>query len=238
MNLEAVMALVILGTALLAFPIYVIRLRQRRIHSARLGVDERTKQANEETGSARDHETRRFSLWPFVLILAAVLVIWNWDTLTQKAIPTFSLLSPSLAVVWGIIAICVAMYIASEIMDADDDSRWSEGLRTVAIVVMVLFFAIRPVTSWIWGDRTMSSQTQTSVLSLPANGTSRYIKVPIGHAAEYTGSQFAVHCVYRDGSEGIVGDKQQPCRNDPMLYQYVRDTSGHENSVSYEFVPM
>jgi hypothetical protein len=87
-------------------------------------------------------------------------------------------------------------------------------------------------------------QTQTQVqqppqqwtLTMPANGDSAHVGTRPGYAISYAGSDFSVHCVYRDGSEGIAGDRERPCKDGPMQYQYVHDTSGKANSVTYEFV--
>jgi len=73
-------------------------------------------------------------------------------------------------------------------------------------------------------------------LSMPPYGKSAHITPPAGHATTFTGSGFTTHCVYSDGTEGVVGDLVHPCGNGPMLYQFVQDTTGRANAVTYEFV--
>ncbi len=74
------------------------------------------------------------------------------------------------------------------------------------------------------------------LLSMSANGDSRHIDTKPDHAIDYTGSGFTIHCVYRDGTEGVVGDKIHPCKNGPMFEQYVRDITGKANTVTYAYV--
>lgn len=74
-------------------------------------------------------------------------------------------------------------------------------------------------------------QLAKSMLKMPANGNSPNLPTKPGYAVEWTGSGFTIHCVYRDGSTDIGS-----CRDGPMLYQYLRDTSGRANTATYVFV--
>lgn len=76
---------------------------------------------------------------------------------------------------------------------------------------------------------------RTNVLTMTAGGDSSHVSAPPGHSISFTGSGFTTHCVYTDGHEGIVGDSKNPCSSGPMLYQFVRDTTGKANAVTYVF---
>lgn len=67
-------------------------------------------------------------------------------------------------------------------------------------------------------------------LSMLAYGASPRIAVPVGYAVTYSGSGFTTHCVYTDGHESVG------CESGLMLYQYVQDTTGKANTVTYVFV--
>ncbi|MFZ3043590.1 MAG: hypothetical protein WA058_00560 [Minisyncoccia bacterium] len=105
-------------------------------------------------------------------------------------------------------------------------------------VAMFLLFIGFPIWVWISGIGVHQEQQrlEKSVLSMPAHGDSPRISAPPDQAVTFFGSGFTTHCVYADGSEGIVGDKERPCKDGPMLYQYVRDTTGRKNAVTYEFI--
>jgi len=75
----------------------------------------------------------------------------------------------------------------------------------------------------------------TMVLSMPPSGDSTHVYAPPGKSVSFTGNGFTTHCIYTDGHEGIVGDPTSPCVSGPMLYQFVRDTTGKPNNVTYVF---
>ena len=104
------------------------------------------------------------------------------------------------------------------------------GTIVVLLIVATLSVAIYPKR-----DKEQKPR-EKQVLSMPANGDSPHVNTRPGYAIDYTGSGFSIHCVYRDGSEGVVGDQKNPCKDGPMLYQYVRDTTGKANVATYAFV--
>ncbi|MFA5998010.1 MAG: hypothetical protein WC814_01295 [Candidatus Paceibacterota bacterium] len=145
---------------------------------------------------------------------------WSWDHWLW------------LLALWGIVIALIAL-------NAEALGAAAKTLQTIAAVAMLLLFLGIPIWNWATSDTSSRQERERfakSILSMPANGDSPRVSAPPGYAAAFTGSGFTTHCVYTDGHEGIVGDTQNPCGSGPMLYQYVRDTTGKPNSVTYKFV--
>lgn len=104
-----------------------------------------------------------------------------------------------------------------------------------AIVVTVLSVRDRAHEESLHTVSTSVESEKVMVLTMLANGDSIYVFPKTGKVTSFTGVGFTTHCVYTDGTEGVVGDQLRPCHDGPMLYQYVRDTTGHPNSVTYMF---
>ena len=86
---------------------------------------------------------------------------------------------------------------------------------------------------------TLSQQVQQlarPVVTMPANGDSVHVDQKVGYILIFTGSGFEHHVVYTGGRDCIVGNTKDPCQEGPILYQYVRDTTGKPNSATYRFV--
>lgn len=73
----------------------------------------------------------------------------------------------------------------------------------------------------------------TGTLSVPPYGKSPRVSIPKGHAATFnSNTAFTTHCIYNDGSEGVVGDPNNPCR-DGLIFAYGQDESGTPNTITY-----
>lgn len=81
-----------------------------------------------------------------------------------------------------------------------------------------------------------AQQLAKPMLTMSANGDSARISPDAGYVVVFTGSGFEHHVVYADGNDCVVGNTVNPCRDGPILHQYVRDTTGKFNSVTYKFV--
>lgn len=169
------------------------------------------------------------------VIVALLLVVWLW--LSQ----TTSLHSPPLKEVWKwtkdywlwILLILAVPFFALFAVT----KPWTKALQGFLVAVAVMFFVVVPMLARMKGDEEPSPpQDAKPMLSMPANGDSPRIRTRPGYAVDYSGSGFSIHCIYRDGSEGIVGDPVKPCGDGPMLEQYVRDTTGKANIATYKFV--
>ncbi len=104
-------------------------------------------------------------------------------------------------------------------------------------IVLAAIITLSHLVSIVQGghDQKRSEKTASLMLSMPANGNSAPVSAPPGYAVAFTGNGFTTHCVYSDGSEGVVGSRVHPCRSGPMLYEYVHDTTGKTNTVTYAF---
>jgi hypothetical protein len=181
-----------------------------------------------------------------LLIFGALAFLPNSHDIKQ------TLQSPSLETVWattkdywlwillfGIVAFVSLFFIPKE------KEALAKKLQWVLAWVMFSLFIGFPLLAWMgFGDEKQSAQQQARLqqpeskptLSMLPFGDSVHINPPVGHATVFTGSGFTTHCVYSDGTEGTVGDPVRPCGNGPMLYQFVRDTTGRANAVTYAFV--
>lgn len=170
----------------------------------------------------------------FILVGLAVL-FWGVINTPVWVDPSFAAVSKwawshwlALLILWGILEALIALNqptlgAAAKVLQYG--LRWG---------VFALF-----IGTWLLGffDGAPSQpRHKVDVLEMSANGKSAHVSAPTGYAASFTGSGFTTHCVYTDGSEGIVGDTERPCVDGPMLYQYVKDTTGRANAVTYKFV--
>jgi len=103
-------------------------------------------------------------------------------------------------------------------------------LTVVAIAVAI---GIARIASIARSDNPeQGKSTGAMVLLMPANGDSPHVSAPdAGYAPSFTGYGFTSRCVYSDGR-----DLEYPCVEGPIVYYYVRDTSGKANTVTYKFV--
>lgn len=101
---------------------------------------------------------------------------------------------------------------------------WAKALQwCLAVVAAGLLF------SGLWEEEEPSVPL---TLTAPANGDSPRISGPNGHVVSFNGSGYVMHCVYSDGR-----DEAYPCSSGVgLIEQYVRDVSGKQNTVTYEFI--
>jgi hypothetical protein len=145
-----------------------------------------------------------------------------------------------LLILWGVLAALVAVNAKGVV---------AKTLQWVLAGVMFVLYLGFPFLIWLGVGQgqqqsAVSALQQQSrqferkaTLSMPPNGDSIRISPPVGYATVFTGIGFTTHCIYRDDTiEGMVGDQKHPCKDGPILSQYVRDTSGRANEVTYEFV--
>lgn len=106
----------------------------------------------------------------------------------------------------------------------------------IFVVVITLVFGIKhKIESRKDADSDHSRATELS-LKIEPNGDSSHVVTKSGYAIDYKGSGFVLYCVYADGHKGMNDGRVNTCGNGPMLYQYLHDTSGKENTVPYEYV--
>ena len=136
-----------------------------------------------------------------------------------------------LLIPFAVAFILIAIY-AKELGDA------AKTFRNILFWAMILFIVVLPVWNWISIPSSSGATATTSVsgppvLRMPPNGDSPHVFPETGHAVTFKGNGFSTHCVYTDGRKGIVGDAVHPCGDGPMLYVFVHDETGKENSASY-----
>ncbi|MEK7114220.1 MAG: hypothetical protein AAB850_01585 [Patescibacteria group bacterium] len=85
-------------------------------------------------------------------------------------------------------------------------------------------------------ESNLKQQLQRQMLTMPPNGDSARVSPDAGYIVVFTGSGFEHHIVYAGGKDCIVGNTEDPCKDGPILYQYVRDMTGKPNSATYKFV--
>jgi len=165
--------------------------------------------------------------------------------------------APSLSAIalWGraywlwVIGIGIAL---TALIDFNKSSLKGAGKMLKQVVlgatVAVLILAT-PLGGWIVGladDKPTEQMKRGSlppalaealpVLVVPPGGNSEFLTANAGYAVHFVGNGFEHHCVYTDGSEGVVGNLNHPCRDGPIRYQYVRNTTSETITVPYEFV--
>jgi hypothetical protein len=141
----------------------------------------------------------------------------------------------ALLILWGIVAALIALNACGA------TAKTLQWVATGVVVAMLVVFPLWGLATSLAAPAHVTADTaqqppQRRMLSVPANGYSNHVLPPVGYATTFYGHGYTIHCVYSNGTEGVVGDQARPCKNGEMLYQYVRDTSGQLNSVEYEFV--
>jgi hypothetical protein len=90
------------------------------------------------------------------------------------------------------------------------------------------------VTYWALPDKEPCGNPpdQIQLLSMPPNGNSERIKIPIGYHMHDEGTGYIMHCVYTDGE-----DSKACTRGDgPILYVYLQNLTDKPNTARYEFI--
>lgn len=72
-------------------------------------------------------------------------------------------------------------------------------------------------------------------IKVPPNGNSVRVPSIFGGHIVWGGSGFKVHCVYADGHEGIVGDKENPCSDGDIVEAYASNDSDVLLYASYAY---
>jgi hypothetical protein len=136
----------------------------------------------------------------------------------------------ALLILWGIAAALIALNACG---------ATAKTLQQVATGVVVAMLVVLPLWGWATSPTAPAHAVtgavqppQKRMLTIPANGEV-LVRVPGGSGAAFTGHGFNVICFYTDGSED-VGTPTHHCKNEPMVHQVVRDTSGQPNLVMYE----
>lgn len=177
-------------------------------------------------------------LWKLLtVIVAGVVLWWLWPA------ETVSLKAPAPGKVWEffknywmwmIFILAILFFASSALQDS-----WAKAAKGLVVVIAVTLIGAM-IVHGIWGESSSSQQTQQQLakpmLKMPPNGDSARISPDAGYSMVFTGSGFEHHVVYADGNDCIVGNVVNPCKDGPILHQYVRDTTGKSNSVTYKFV--
>lgn len=241
---------IILGSIilLLLLPVgYVIAMRIAKPHSKKMKpapTAATTSTSNGGTPPPPPQTSYGRYFWTTLLIILG-LVIFFVEVYPNKATsPSFADVGEWVWARWVWILILWGVCAALFELNADTLGKAKLVLHKVlaGTVVFVLLLG-SPPGQWLVSDNgsqkaadAHSMPKKVKVLTMSANGTSDHLRVPPGYAATFTGSGFTTHCVYSDGSEGVVGSQSSPCRSGPISYLYLTDTTGHGNSATYEFV--
>lgn len=173
-------------------------------------------------------------VWAILLVLVGFLVFWGlWGSIVGGITGVTFAGMMKLAVPFAIVV--AAVLILSYIFDGDRGAQVRKGMWA-AVVAFIVVGSLLLYQDWDTVGWFSEKSKKVPTLSMPANGDSSQLPARPGHPVAFTGSGFTTHCVYSDGSEGVVGSLTNPCKDGPMLYQYVRDTSGKPNKVTYEYL--
>lgn len=170
-----------------------------------------------------------------VIVVGAWLVYWGFQNTQIRPADAGSWSWAHwlpLLIIWGILSVLIALN-RKVLGDA------AKVLQTVLAIAMVGALVVLPLAHAIWGESSSSQQAQQQarpVVTMPANGDSVHVDQKVGYILIFTGSGFEHHVVYTGGRDCIVGNTKDPCQEGPILYQYVRDTTGKPNSATYRFV--
>ena len=134
----------------------------------------------------------------------------------------------------------VVLFVALYFVPKDWETR-APKLQGVIVALVLMLFVILPVVNFFWGEKPpplpqQVQQLSKPMLTMPPNGDSARISPNAGQIVIFTGNGFEHHLIYADGQDCVVGNTENPCKDGPILYQYVRDTTGKPNSVTYKFV--
>ena len=209
--------------------------KMSELNKKKIGINNDKSPTDSSAGAGNNNDPKKKNwfeknLWTTALIIVGVIIIFYGFIFHGKSPNLASVGSWSrnhwlwILVSWGIIATLIAI----------NAGKVAKILQTILATIVFLLFIGFPIIGWgvaNSGSHGQQRLVENQVLSMPANGDSPRVYTRPGYAISYIGSGFSLHCVYRDGSELV--DK---CKNGPMLYQYVHDTTGKPNSVTYEFV--
>jgi hypothetical protein len=182
------------------------------------------------------------SFWSILLVVAGMIVffvgIYN-PTTTAWGNP-----SPASVGSWGQnhwLALLILWGIAAALIALNACGATAKTLQQVATGVVVAMLVVLPLWGWATSPTAPAHAVtgavqppQKRMLSIPAD-KELDIRVPDGYGGAITGNQFVVFCTYENGTK-YEGTPTNPCRRGPGLHLLVRDTSGQENPVIYEFV--
>lgn len=134
--------------------------------------------------------------------------------------------------IW-ILLLCAVVYGVGKLVGG----KWATATALVAGFVLGLCFVVAPIGAQFDGPSEASKKAEKAMtLTMPAGGYSNHVVPPVGHFTRFIGHGYTIHCVYSDSTEGIVGDPAKPCKDGPMVYQYLRNTTDKVNTVSYMFI--
>lgn len=226
-----------LGSVLLAVVIYAMLYliatnKTRKVSAKQAVLDKKTGASTPPKQDDQD-EKREYTIkyfWSILLVLAGgVLVYWGLDTQVRpvdvgswSADKWFPLL-----VLWGVLAGLIAL-------NAKALGATAKTLQWVVMGAMLALLIAFPLWSWVVGEEKPVPLTLTA----PASGDSQHIKAPPGYAVIFLGGEgsFDAYYGYADGVE-VNTREEMPSdkRGVEIMYSYVRDKSGKENTVTYEF---
>lgn len=105
---------------------------------------------------------------------------------------------------------------------------WTKAVQGMTMAVAVVLAGVL-VANLFWGEKPAE---KVMTLTAPPNGDSPSISGPNGHIVAFEGKGFVMHCIYNDDR-----DEAYPCSTGKgLIKQYVHDTSGKQNTVTYKFV--
>lgn len=168
-----------------------------------------------------------------VVVVGAVAMYWSFNASVRPAdVGSWSYDKwLTLLIFWVVASILIAINV---------DGKTAATLQKVLAGVMLVLLVVLPIWFWIITPSAPSLQTQHKfakpMLKMPPNGDSDRISPDAGQIVIFTGDGFEHHVIYADLSDCVVGNPVSPCKDGPILYQYVRDTTGKPNSVTYKFV--
>ena len=241
--------LISLITALTLGYFVATKSRSRKMASEQASLNKKTGASDETltatssalpTGGKSGKEWLMKHLWAVRLVIGMMVLfigIWLWPSETS------SMKSPTPSGVWQffrdywfwIVLVLVGLYFWFDGMTPAP--AWAKGAKGMVVASAVLMVGAMAVHG-IWGESSSSQQAQLArpLLKMPANGDSSRISPRAGEIIIFTGSGFEHHVVYADGKDCVVGNQVSPCKDGPILYQYVRDTTCKPNRLTYQIV--
>ncbi|MBI5793786.1 hypothetical protein HZA87_01725 [Candidatus Uhrbacteria bacterium] len=83
-------------------------------------------------------------------------------------------------------------------------------------------------------DGTITDTTKWPKVQVPPHSDSTHVPHNFdGHLVWLSG--FEVHCLYADGHEGIIGDRDRPCSNGDIVASYVHNDGDAPQEASYAY---
>jgi len=127
-------------------------------------------------------------------------------------------------------------------------SKLAEKTRSMLywILTATFFFLFIVAPFWLHvtkPDDSPSKANQSDQLSrstMPKDGKSEIISVPVGKRAKVYGDRFQIHFVYKDPPECVreSGSSGPLCPDSPETKMYFTNTADRENTVLYDFHPL